>query len=90
MVVPHAPIPSDQAAKRAWVAEQLAGLTPEERARVEGDAFFRSFVLTALEREWQSPRAEEEERAVRAAYGDDHERELADLEAGRHPLQIAR
>src|SRR5262245_17419573 len=42
------------AAMEAWIAEQLADLTPEERAMYERSEQFRGIVRTALEYEWQN------------------------------------
>jgi hypothetical protein len=74
-------------AKRAWFAQELAKLTPDERARYDSSDHFRGFVNTTLEMEWRSPGCFERVAAMRDRYGNDAERELADLEAGRHPLQ---
>jgi hypothetical protein len=76
-------------AKSAWLSQELAKLTPEERAKYERSEFFRGFVNTALEMEWESPGCFERAAALRDRYGDDAERELADLESGQHPLQTS-
>jgi hypothetical protein len=77
-------------AKRAWLAQQLETLTPEERARYAGDAFFRGLVETCFEQERRDPGGFERGIAVRRRYGEDVERELSDLDAGRHPFQQPR
>lgn len=83
-----------QDSKAEWVVSQLAELTPEERQRYENGSFFRSLVNLVLDEEWNDPgraeRAREAEASLREVYGGDADRELADLEAGRHPLQQPR
>jgi hypothetical protein len=81
---------ADEAQKQAWIARQLAELTPEERAKYDSDAFFRGIVDATLEREWRAPSALQRERTVREQYGDDYDRERADIESGIHPLQQTR
>jgi hypothetical protein len=80
--------------REAWLASQLADLTPEERATYDRGAFFHDLVDVVLEEEWNAPdradRAREIEEKLRASYGGDADRELADLETGRHPLQQPR
>ncbi len=57
-------------------------------------AFFHGLVDLVLDDEWSAPgrvdRALETEAKLSAAYGGDADRELADLDAGRHPLQTPR
>lgn len=81
---------ADEAQKQAWIARQLAELSPEERAKYDRDAFFRGVVDATLEREWRAPGAVQRERDLREQYGDDYDRELADIESGIHPLQQPR
>ena len=80
--------------REAWLAAQLAELTPEEHAAYDRGSFFHDLVDLVIEEEWSAPgsseRARETEAKLRALYGDDADRELADLEAGRHPLQQPR
>jgi hypothetical protein len=80
--------------REAWLASQLSDLTPEERAAYDRGAFFHDLVDLVIEEEWNAPgrfaRARETEERLRALYGGDADRELADLEAGRHPLQLPR
>jgi hypothetical protein len=77
-------------AKKAWIAAELAKLTPEEREQYETSDFFRRIVDLTLEQEWENPGGFERLAAVREMYGEDVDRELADLEAGRHLLQRPR
>jgi hypothetical protein len=76
--------------KKLWLAQELAKLSDEERARYERDAFFRGCVQVTLEEEWNNPGGFERVAAAREAYGEDAEREVADLGAGRHPFQQRR
>jgi len=77
-------------AKQAWIEQELAKLTDDERARYATDAFFRGIVRTTLEQEWRDPAGLATAREAREMYGNDFERELADLETGRHPLHRSR
>jgi hypothetical protein len=78
---------ADADAKRAWIAQELAKLTPEHRAQYDADAWFRDFVHAALEMEWRDPVGVAIERKAREAYGGDVARERDDFDAGRHPFQ---
>lgn len=86
MVAAHSLPISDEAAKRAWIEQQLAELTAEERQVYESDAGFRSFVDLALADEAANPGKAARSIAECQAYGGDVERELEDLATGRHPL----
>lgn len=77
-------------AKQAWIEQELAKLTDDERAKYATDAFFRGIVHTTLEQEWRDPAGIALVREVRETYGGDFERELADLESGQHPLRRSR
>jgi hypothetical protein len=74
-------------AKRAWMAQELAKLTPEHRTQYHADAWFRDFVHAALDMEWRDPAGVAMEQKARATYGSDVARERDDFEAGRHPFQ---
>lgn len=89
-MVAVAPLDPSADRKKAWIAQELAKLTPEERESYENDDFFRGCVDLTLEEEWESPGCFERVAAARAMYGDDEDRERADLAAGRHPLQTLR
>lgn len=65
---------------------ELATLTPDERARYDADDFFRGVVDTVFAMEREHPAGFTRPAIIRETYGDDWEREIADLEAGRHPL----
>jgi len=65
---------------------ELATLTPDERARYDADDFFRGVVDTVFAMEHEHPAGFTRPAIIRETYGDDWEREIADLEAGRHPL----
>jgi hypothetical protein len=81
---------SEADAKRAWIAQELAKLTPEHRAQYDADPWFRGFVHTALEMEWRDPAGVATDQRVREIYGSDVAREHDDFAAGRHPFQTAR
>ena len=53
-------------------------------------AFLRSFVALCEEEEARDPGGVEREIAASETYGNDFARELADIQAGRHPLQEPR
>jgi hypothetical protein len=53
-------------------------------------AFLRSFVALCEEEETRNPGGIDREIAASEMYGNDFARELADIQAGRHPLQPAR
>ncbi|MFT3773925.1 MAG: hypothetical protein QM820_51810 [Minicystis sp.] len=89
VAVPSFDLPAADA-KQAWIDQELAKLTPEERAQYESSSFFRGIVDLTLEQEWENPGCFERVAAAREMYGDDSERELADLETGRHPFQQPR
>lgn len=81
------PLPlSDDAAKQAWIEQQIAELTPEERHTYVTDAGFKSFVDFCIADEAANPGKAARSIAECAAYGGDIERELEDLATGRHPL----
>jgi hypothetical protein len=65
------------------VAEQDAAplLSPDDAA------FLCSFVALCDEEEARDPGGVEREIAASEVYGSDFARELADIQAGRHPLQ---
>lgn len=65
---------------------EIAALTSDERATYEADAFFRGVVDTVFAMEQHHPGGFTRPALVRETYGGDWEREIADLEAGRHPL----
>jgi hypothetical protein len=92
--MPPAPRAPARPRREAWLASQLADLTPAERVTYDGGSFFHDLVDLVLEEEWITPgrfeRARETEERLGALYGGDADRELADLEAGRHPLQHPR
>lgn len=58
-------------AKKAWIAAELAKLTPEERERYETSEFFRGFVDLTLEREWENPGPTPMEREAAEKYDGD-------------------
>jgi len=76
--------------EHAWRTQELAKLTPEERVKYDAGGLFRDLVDLALEEEWRNPGGVERAATARELYGNDDERELADLEAGRHPFQLPR
>jgi hypothetical protein len=80
----------DADSKQAWLAQELAKLTPEHRAQYEVDAWFRDFVHTALEMEWRDPVGVATEKKARETYGSDVTRERDDFDGGRHPFQTSR
>lgn len=65
-------------------------LTADERVLYDGDAFFRGLVELTLAERRERPEQLALARAASEQYGDDFERRLADLEAGRHPYQRSR
>lgn len=75
--------------EHAWIRQEIAKLTPEERARYDAGGRFRDFVDLTLEEEWRNPGGVERAAAARELYGADADRELADLAVGRHPFQRA-
>ncbi len=77
-------------AKRIWIAQELAKLTPEHRAEYSTDPWFREFVHTALEMEWRDPTGVATEQKARETYGRDFAREREDFETGGHPFQTPR
>jgi hypothetical protein len=76
--------------EQAWVTQEIAKLTPDERVKYDAGGPFRDLVDLALEEEWRNPGGLERAARARELYGDDGERELADLEASRHPFQQRR
>jgi hypothetical protein len=56
-------------------------LTPEDAA------YLRSFAMFLEEDEGRNPGVMDREIAAARMYGTDYERELADIQAGRHPFQ---
>ena len=56
----------------------------------EGAAWLRSFAAFCEEEEMREPGVIDREIAAARRYGADLERELADIQAGRHPLQQPR
>jgi hypothetical protein len=61
--------------------------SPTEAAPSQGEAWLDGFELFAEGYVERHPGAFERSPERRALYGDDRERELADLEAGTHPLR---
>ncbi len=53
----------------------------------EDAAYLRSFAMFLEEEEVRHPGVIDRVIAVTRMYGNDFERELADIQAGRHPLQ---
>jgi hypothetical protein len=120
------PKPPNAAAMEAWIAQEIAQLTPEERAMYDASESFRAMVRDALEYEWRNPgptpmereaaekyggnmarcfveqfvafalRDQPAEEAARIAalrvqrYGEDFQREVADIQDGTHPAQQLR
>jgi hypothetical protein len=89
MTPPLEPLPascSDEEPRSGTVS-----LSAEEQAQHAADLedpWFRGFVTTCLDMERRG--LLERPRETGDAYGDDWARELADLEAGRHPSLPAR
>ncbi len=80
-------------AMRAWIAEQMATLTPEERARYDTDVSFRSIVLSALEHEWRSPGPTPIEQEATEKYDGDQDRCFVEQFVAhvleRHPAEVS-
>lgn len=71
----------------------LAAAPLLERATLlssEDAAYLRSFIALCEEEEAREPGVIDREIAASEMYGNDFARELADIEAGRHPLQPPR
>jgi hypothetical protein len=113
-------------AMQAWIAQEIAQLTPEERAKYDASEAFHAMVHGALEYEWRNSgptpmereaaekyggdmarcfveqfvvfalRDQPAEDAARIAalrverYGEDFQREVADIQDGTHPAQQLR
>ncbi len=65
-------------------AAYLRTLSPEDAA------YLRSFIAFCEDEEAREPGAADREIAASRTYDHDMARELADIEAGRHPLQQPR
>jgi hypothetical protein len=78
-----AAVPLDLAAPSAPAPSPAEGgvLSPEDAA------YLRSFAMFLEEDEARNPGVMDREIAAARLYGTDFEREMADIEAGRHPLQ---
>ncbi|APR84031.1 Hypothetical protein A7982_09380 [Minicystis rosea] len=81
-------------AKQAFIAAELAKLTPEEREEYESSAFFRGIVDLTLEQEWEHPGPTAAEREAAEKYGGDPIRcfveEFVAFVLERHPQEATR